>query len=320
MEITELYCKGKADLIDRKIGFTLGAVETGWVMKNNRNVLDSYYIRQRAIDAPAVASTDIALLDVSLSTPVIMSAMTMPIPAIRDGALMMAARGLKEAGSMMWTGTPIPDNLKELAGTGVPIIQNLKPFSDRDKLYKDLDRIQEAGVTWIGVEIDAGQGTKIGDQLVAKNCAPLSMKELEEIRRRTKKPLVFKGILSRHDAVRSVEAGADVIMVSNHGAHTLDYLPHPFQVMDEIMEAVKGKVHIMVDGGFRRGSDVMKGLALGADLVGLGRPVLYGLAADGQSGVRDLMLQITDELRRLMIMAGASRLQELNRDCIAKAG
>ena len=320
MELTELYSKGKADMVGRKIGFTLGAVETGWVMKNNRSVLDAYYIRQRAIDAPAAASTDVALLNVSLATPVIMSAMTMPIPAMREGALMMVAQGLKEAGSMMWTGTPIPENLAELAATGVPIIQNLKPFADRDKLYEDLDRIQEAGATWIGVEIDAGQGTKIGDQIMARNCAPLSMKELREIRRRTKKPLVFKGILSRHDAVRSVEAGADVIMVSNHGAHTLDYLPHPFQVMDEITQAVKGKVHIMVDGGFRRGSDVIKGLAFGADLVGLGRPVLYGLAADGQNGVRDLMLHITDELRRLMSMAGAAGLRDLNRDCIAKAG
>ena len=69
-------------------------------------------------------------------------------------------------------------------------------------------------------------------------------------------------------------------------AHTLDYLPHAFQVMDNIVKAVEGKIPIFVDGGFRRGSDVLKGLAFGATLVGLGRPVLYGLAAGGKDGVQ----------------------------------
>ena len=88
-------------------------------------------------------------------------------------------------------------------------------------------------------------------------------------------------------------------MVSNHGAHTLDYLPHPLQVIEEIRNVLDAKVPVFMDGGFRRGSDVFKGLAHGAVLVGLGRPILYGLAADGSEGVRGVVESITSELRRI---------------------
>jgi isopentenyl diphosphate isomerase/L-lactate dehydrogenase-like FMN-dependent dehydrogenase len=96
----------------------------------------------------------------------------------------------------------------------------------------------------------------------------------------------------------------------------LDYLPHPFQVLDEIVAAVKGDVVIMVDGGFRRGSDVLKGLAFGASLVGLGRPILYGLAAAGKDGVQGVITEITQELKRIMTMMGASEPHQVTRDIL----
>jgi 4-hydroxymandelate oxidase len=318
MDLGEIYTRGKEILLGQKIGFTLGAVETGWVMENNRRVLNSYALRQKSIDAPSAAATDVTVLGRNLKTPVIMSAMTMPIPAIRENGLLMVAQGLKEAGSMMWTGTPVPQNLRELADTGVGIIQNVKPFEDRNKLFQELEEIQAAGVTWVGVEIDSGQGTKIKDQTMASNCRPLSMAELHQIRKAVTKPLVLKGVLSGYDAARSIEAGADAIMVSNHGAHTIDYLPHPFQVMDEIRNVADGRIPVFVDSGFRRGSDVLKGLAFGADLVGLGRPILYGLAADGADGVRDVVQHITNELKRIMIMVGANSVEQVSRHCVIK--
>jgi len=318
MNLSELYAKGKENLLSRDIGFTLGGVETGWVMENNRKTLDSFALKQKSIDAPSAAATDVTVLGVELKTPVIMSAMTMPIPAIRENGLALVAKGLKEAGSMMWTGTPIPQNLKELAASGVPIIQNVKPYEDRKKLFEDLEKIQEAGVTWIGVEIDAAQGTKIEDRQMASNCRALSMAELFKIRELVKKPLVFKGVLSGFDAMKSLDAGADAIMVSNHGAHTIDYLPHPLQVMDEIRAVVDDRIPIMIDSGFRRGSDALKGLASGADLVGLGRPILYALAADGADGVRDLVQAITAELARIMVMVGAGTVEQISRHTIIK--
>ncbi|RMG70352.1 MAG: hypothetical protein D6722_08805 [Bacteroidetes bacterium] len=148
---------------------------------------------------------------------------------------------------------------------------------------------------------------------MASDCLPLSSKELGRIRQMVQVPLVLKGVLSAEDALKCVEAGADAIMVSNHGAHTLDYLPHPLQVMDEIVQAVAGKVEIFVDGGFRRGSDVLKGLAFGARLVGLGRPILYGLAAAGKDGVQSVVEIVTEELRRLMTMVGCARVEQISK-------
>ncbi len=304
MELSRIYAEGDRNLRERDIGFLLDGVETEFVLANNRRVLDRYTLKQRCIDGTE-SETRCRVLGVELSTPVIMSAMTMPIPAIADEGLMQVAMGLKEAGSLMWTGTPIPHNLRELADTGVPIAANVKPFKDRTKVFEALEEIQEAGVHWVGVEIDAGQGTKIHDRTMASDCSPLSVAELKEIRKAVARPLILKGVLGRTDALKSMEVGADAIVVSNHGAHTLDYLPHPFQVMDEIRESTSGNTVLMVDGGFRRGSDIVKGLAFGASLVGLGRPVLYGLAVAGPEGVRDVVGGITEELRRIMSMLGA---------------
>ncbi len=117
----------------------------------------------------------------------------------------------------------------------------------------------------------------------------------------------------------ALAAGADGIMVSNHGGHTIDYLPHPFQVMDDIMEIARDRIVVMVDGGFRRGSDVCKGLAFGASLVGLGRPILWAVAAGGQEGVKSLVEEITEELRRIMGMIGARDPQAVPRDCLLES-
>ena len=312
MGLTEIYRKGKKILAEKEFGWSLDAVETGFIPDHDRRILDRYTFRPRYIDG-VEPKTICRILDVELTTPVIMSAMTMPIPAIADDGLMDIAQALKDAGSFMWTGTPIPKNLKELAETGVPIAANAKPFKDRDKMFRDLEGIQKADVTWVGIETDAGQGTKIHDKQVASDCAPLSLQELKDIRKKVSCPLICKGVLSRRDAEKCVEAGADGMVVSNHGAHTLDYLPHALQVMDEIVEAVGGKVLLIVDGGFRRGSDVLKGLAFGASLVGIGRPILYGLAAEGREGVYNLINEITAEMKRIMSLIGAENPGELTR-------
>jgi isopentenyl diphosphate isomerase/L-lactate dehydrogenase-like FMN-dependent dehydrogenase len=312
MGLTEIYQKGRKILGEKEFGWALDAVETGFILEHDRRILDRYTFRPQYIDG-VEPKTTCRILDVELTTPVIMSAMTMPIPAIMDNGLMDVAQALKDAGSFMWTGTPIPKDLKELAATGVPIAANAKPFRDRDKVFRDLEAIQKAGVTWVGIETDAGQGTKIHDKQIVADCAPFSLQELKDIRKKVSCPLICKGVLSRRDAEKCVEAGADGMVVSNHGAHTLDYLPHALQVMDEIVGAVGGKAVLIADGGFRRGSDVLKGLAFGASLVGLGRPILYGLAAEGREGVYNLINEITAEMKRIMSLIGAEDPGELTR-------
>ena len=312
MELTEIYQKGEAFFKEKEYGRLLDYVETGFIRAHDRRILDRYTFRQQCIDA-GDASTACRIQGVELATPVIMSAMTMPIPAITEDAMLALARGLKAAGSLMWTGTPIPQNLKALAATGVPLAANVKPLKDRREMYRQLDEIQAAGVAWVGIEIDSGQGTKVGDQEMGVECVPFSLAEIRQIRQKVSVPMVCKGVLSRQDAEKCVDAGADILFVSSHGGHTLDYLPHPLQVMDEIVKAVDGKAEIIVDGSFRRGSDVLKGLAFGARLVGLGRPILLGLAAGGEKGVCDVITAITNERCRLMTMVGIREPGQANR-------
>jgi isopentenyl diphosphate isomerase/L-lactate dehydrogenase-like FMN-dependent dehydrogenase len=114
------------------------------------------------------------------------------------------------------------------------------------------------------------------------------------------------------------EAGADGIFISNHDALILDYLSHPFQVMDEIACVARGKAAILVDGGFRRGSDAFKGFAFEAQLVSLGRPIFNGLAANGAVRVKDVIQQITEELVRFMSMTGSTDPEHVKRDLLIK--
>jgi isopentenyl diphosphate isomerase/L-lactate dehydrogenase-like FMN-dependent dehydrogenase len=317
MGLTEIYQKGEKLLREKEFGWLLDAVETGFIIEHDRRILDRYTFRPQYIDG-VEPNTACQVLGVKLATPVIMSAMTMPIPAITKNGLMDVAEALKEAGSLMWTGTPIPKNLKKLTAVGVPVVANAKPLRDRDQMLQCLEDIQQAGVTWVGIETDAGQGTKVHDRQIASDCKPLSLKELKYIRQNVSCPLICKGVLSRQDAEKCAEAGADGMVISNHGAHTLDYLPHALQVLEEIVEAVGGKTILIADGGFRRGSDVLKGLAFGASLVGLGRPILYGLAAEGGEGVRELIHQITDEMKRTMSLIGAAEPGKLTRDMLVE--
>ncbi len=315
MELSELYERGEKAIRQKEFGFLLDGVETQYILKHDRAIIDGYTFSPRYIDA-VESESSCTVLGIDFETPVIMSSMTMPIPAIMNDGLMETALGLKASGSLMWTGTPVPGNLAEIVKTGVPIAANVKPFKDREKMFRAFEDVQETGVQWIGVEIDSGQGTKVKDRLMASDCSPLSVQELVDIRKRISRPLIFKGILSPADALKSIDAGADAIVVSNHGGHTLDYLPHPFQVMDGIVKAVGGKIPIFVDGGFRRGSDVLKGLAFGATLIGLGRPVLYGLAAGGRDGVQAVIGEITAELKRILCMVGSANPSQVKRNIL----
>ncbi len=183
-----------------------------------------------------------------------------------------------------------------------------------------LAEAEAAGVTWVGIEVDAGQGTKVLDRQMSKDCSPMSVDELKEMKKRVSIPFVLKGILSPLDAESALDVGADVIVVSNHGAHNIDYLPHPLEVMHDIIKAIAGQIPIIVDCGFRRGTDVLKGLAFGAQAIGLGRPILYGLAADGENGVRSVIDEIAKELVRVMTMTGVKDPASAHRGILLDSG
>ncbi|KAK3170537.1 hypothetical protein Dsin_014431 [Dipteronia sinensis] len=141
----------------------------------------------------------------------------------------------------------------------------------------------------------------------------LSWKDIEWLRSITKLPILIKGVLTCEDAIKAVQVGLDGIIVSNHGARQLDYSPATISVLEEVVHAVEGRVPVLMDGGIRRGTDVFKALALGAQAVLVGRPVIYGLAAKGEYGVRRVLEILKDEFELTMALSGCSSVKDITR-------
>lgn len=139
---------------------------------------------------------------------------------------------------------------------------------------------------------------------------------LARVAETTRLPVVVKGILRADDAIRAVEAGARGIVVSNHGGRQLDRAVASLEALPEVVAAVGTRAEVYVDGGVRRGSDVLTALALGAKGVGIGRPVLWALAVGGEPGVSRLLTLLTTELASTMILAGIRSLPEIGGDLL----
>lgn len=147
----------------------------------------------------------------------------------------------------------------------------------------------------------------------------LTWADLAWLRARTRKPILVKGVLTAEDARLAVEHGVDGIVVSNHGGRQLDNAMAPIDVVEEAVQAVRsggGTIPVLVDGGFRRGTDVFTALALGAHAVFLGRPFLWGLAVDGAEGVEKVLTMATDELKHTMTLMGTSNLAAIERTAV----
>nr|WP_210271402.1 alpha-hydroxy acid oxidase [Rhizobium sp. RM] len=144
----------------------------------------------------------------------------------------------------------------------------------------------------------------------------LDWSHLERIRSRWDGNLVVKGIMHPDDAVQAADAGADGIILSNHGGRQLDGTASPLRVLPDIVARIDGRIPVMIDGGFRRGTDIMKALALGARFVFVGRPFLYAAAVAGPDGVRKATEILKSEISRNMALLGATSLEDLSRDLI----
>jgi (S)-mandelate dehydrogenase len=139
----------------------------------------------------------------------------------------------------------------------------------------------------------------------------LAWADIDRMRARWKGKLILKGILCVEDARRSAETGADAIVLSNHGGRQLDTAVAGIELVGQVTTAVGERMTVLVDGGFRRGSDVLKALALGAQGVMLGRATLYGLAAGGEAGVAHVLRLLRAEMERVLILLGCRSLDEL---------
>lgn len=224
--------------------------------------------------------------------------------------------GCLKAGTLAFTGdgmidamfTDPLDVIKKHGGLGVPTI---KPWS-KDAFTWRAEAAKEAGVLAVATDVDAS-----GLANLRNSTTPVGFKDvdsLQEIKQLVAKPLIVKGVLSVTGAMKALAAGADGILVSNHGGRVLDDCLSGMDVLEEIVQAVKGRMKIFVDGAFRSGTDVFKALALGADGVLIGRPLSLAVIGDHVEGVEIYFQKITQELKDAMAMTGCKKITDITRD------
>lgn len=223
--------------------------------------------------------------------------------------------GCKEAGIIGFTGDGVKDEfydlplqvVKENDGHGIPTI---KPWKKEEILSK-IKKAEENGAPAIAMDIDAAGLVTLA--LLGKPVGTKSVEELKEIISSTKLPIILKGVMTVEGAKKALESGAYAIVVSNHGGRVLDHTLATIEVLPAIADAVKGKMKIFVDGGFRTGVDIFKALALGADAVLIGRPYAVAAYGGGSKGVEVYTDKIGNELKETMIMTGCHKLDDIDK-------
>ncbi|MGA0863466.1 MAG: alpha-hydroxy acid oxidase [Ilumatobacteraceae bacterium] len=180
------------------------------------------------------------------------------------------------------------------------------------------DFVRGGPITFSNIAAHAGGGTAVTlSEFIAAQFDPsLSWDDIAWFRERWSGSIVIKGIQSVDDASLAVHHGVDGVMLSNHGGRQLDHAPAPIDLVAPVRDAVGDSLAVICDGGIRRGSDVVKALALGADACTMGRTYLYGLGAAGERGVDTAIEMLTSEMRRTMALAGLRSLGEITRDVI----
>lgn len=232
-----------------------------------------------------------------------------------------------------------PEEVKTAGGSAVKFFQ-LYVFKDRGLIREVLRRVEKAGYEAVMLTVDTAYvgrrlaeirnrphmprflrvisfGSQVADSEASKERltidASLTWDEIIPwLRRNTKMQIWLKGILTAEDAALAVKHGVDGIIVSNHGGRQLDGCMATLEALPEVVATVAGAIPVHLDGGVRRGGDIFRALALGADFVWIGRPVLWGLAYDGQRGVERVLEILREELKTCMGLAGCASTKQIN--------
>lgn len=216
--------------------------------------------------------------------------------------------------------TPLAGNRERDGRTGFemppkPKLKSLWSFAAHPRWTFSLLRHPDFGLANLTGRQDAFAGGTMGviKYVNSQFDRTVTWDDVARVIERWRGPFAIKGVQSPADARRAVEVGASAIMISNHGGRQLDFAPAPIDCVVPVREAIGDALELIVDGGVRRGTDIVKALALGADAVSIGRPYLYALAAGGQAGVSRLLALLLEELERDMALLGAPSLNDIAR-------
>ena len=306
----------------------MGGLGSGRSFKNNYTSLAKVELHMRTFHSVKKPDTSVTIFGEKLSIPILSAAtggttynmglkgkMTDAeyIDAMLGGCRLAGTCGLAADG----IGDPLDVfeiRLKAVTKFKGKAIVTIKPKT-QEEIIKRIRLIEQSGAFAFAVDIDsAGRAARA---VPGQTVEPKTVKQLQELARSTKLPFIVKGIMTTEEAEKAIDAGAAGIVVSNHGGRVLDHTPGTADVLFKIASKVKGKTVIFVDGGIRYGTDVLKMLALGADAVLVGRPILRGAVGGGQEGVAMIINKMKTELVDAMVMTGTADVKKVSRDIIA---
>jgi 4-hydroxymandelate oxidase len=303
-----------------------------WTVRWNEEAFQRLRLRQRVMADLSGLNTRVRLLGRERPHPILLSP-TSNHGMVHPQGELETASGAGDAGAILIVSTFADRPLEEIAKSATqPLWHATYVLKDRGRTQDFLRRAEAAGYEAICVPVDSPvvgardrehrtyrfprEPVSFLDHPVDYWRFPTTWKDIDWIRSQTKLPLVLKGILDPADAELGIRAGAQAIFVSNHGGRNLDTLPATLEVLSDIADKVAGRLPIVVDGGVRRGTDVLKALALGASAVAIGRPYLYGLACSGAAGVRGVVNILRNELEMAMALTGRPTIASIDRSVV----
>jgi isopentenyl diphosphate isomerase/L-lactate dehydrogenase-like FMN-dependent dehydrogenase len=313
-------------------GFIAGGAGDERTLSANERDWDRWLLRPRHLRGSGTPDTSTEILGSRIDLPVLVAPWAFQGAAHPDGEL-GTVRGAAAAGTIAVVSSRTSRPLEEVAAAAPgPTWWQLYVFRDRAASEEMLGRVVAAGYAGICMTVDfpvagirprearsgwAAPATEYGD---LDQDPELGWDDVAWVRDRSGGlPLLLKGILTAEDAELAVAAGVDGIVVSNHGGRQLDRVPSGIAALPEVVEAVGGRVPLLVDGGVRRGSDVLVALALGARAVLIGRPASWGLAVAGADGVARVLAILRDGFENAMALSGCRTVADADRALVTRA-
>lgn len=328
-------------------GYLATGTDGNETLRANRKAFETIYLRaMRMVDTQQVDMRT-ELLGVSLNSPIVLAPVGSQNAFHADGEL-ASARAARTYDHLQILSNVATHSIEDvIAARGAPVWSQLYPTSDWPSARMMLQRAEKAGATAVVLTVDlnsdsnrvllgqyirsddrdcsACHGTGPDDWLARKpmyagtnatsanfGTPGMTWDYLGRLRDTTKMKIVVKGIVTAEDALSSVQQGADAVYVSNHGGRAEASGWGALESLPEVVSAVDGKVPVLVDSGFRRGTDIFKALALGANAVCIGRAYIWGLAAFGQAGVEAVLEMLNAELKMVMGQMGAPTIADIS--------
>ncbi len=318
-------------------GYYAGGAGDEVTLRDNVEAYRRWQLRPRVLVDVAELSTATTVLGAEISMPLLVAPVAFQRVAHPDGEVGMA-RAAGGAGTVFCLSTLATSSAAEIAETGAQRWFQLYVFRDAGVTRHLVDSAREHGFSALVLTVDTpvvgrrerdhrtgftippsvtivalGRGGVTPLEAFGLMSASVSWRDVEALAEASRLPVIVKGVLTAEDARLACEHGAAAVVVSNHGGRQLDGVAATVDALPEVVEAVDGRLEVLVDGGIRRGGDVVKALALGARAVLAGRAPLWGLVADGEAGARSVLELLRAEIRLALQLVGARTPHDVGR-------